>query len=342
MRSHVTFLSVAVAGVFLAACSTEQLQTANSTLPGSTTIATRSNYDLPPSGIKRAPQPALTPTPIQLTPWQESLFVNDEFEVGNAAAVRLFKNGTWLANGSFNNGVSYPSGNWSDQKYLYVGNNSNNGGNVAEYRPNHTTPIFTYTNGLTAVANVSTQVLNSVHYVFVTGWNAGFVKEFKRDTNTVIATCYPGVNPWGVFGVAVAPNGDVFVAYDDGALGHIVEYVGGLGGCNGTLLPITFGTASVFGIVLDNAGRLIVCQDSPPAVDVIDPPYTSISGTLGSGYGAPESVSINANNNLAFVSDGSNKIYVLQYPSGTLIHTLGSADGLSVPRSAVEWANYGF
>jgi|HubBroStandDraft_4_1064222.scaffolds.fasta_scaffold00009_127 DNA-binding beta-propeller fold protein YncE len=320
MQSRVTFLSATIAAVFLAGCSSQQLQTGNSALP---------------LGIMRAPQPGPTPVPIQLTPWQQSLFVNDE----NLNSVKLFTNATWVANGSFNNGVSHPWGNWSDQKYLYVANNTSNAGNVAEYRPNYSTPIFTYTNGLTQVADVSTQVLSNVHYVFVTGFSAGFVKEFKRDTNTVIATCYPGGTQ--VFGVAVAPNGSVFVAYDDNmGLGHIVEYVGGLGGCNGTLLPITFGY--VLGMVLDNAGRLVICQDNPPAVDVIDPPYSSISGTLGSGYSSPEDLSINANNALAFVSDGHVQIRVLQYPSGTLIHTLGSADGLSAPGGAVEWTNYGF
>jgi len=335
MRSHVTFLSAAVAVVFLAGCSSQQLQTGNSALPGSASMAIHSKYDLPPSGIRPAiPGPTPVPAPVQPSSWQWSLFV-DNYDFA-APSVELFKNGTWVANGSFNNGATFPGSNWSDQKYLYVANWSlGNGANVEEYRPNHTTPVFTYTNGLPDVANVSTQVLSGVHYVFVAGRGSGFVNEYKRDTNTIVAACYPGGN---VFGVAVAPNGNVFVDYDDSNnVGHIVEYLGGLGGCNGTLLPVTFGT--VDGMVLDNAGRLVICDERNAVVDIIDPPYTSISGTLGSGYVVPVFVSINANNSLAFVTDqGQQEVRVLHYPSGALIQTIF----VSAPGGAVEWTNYGF
>jgi hypothetical protein len=252
-------------------------------------------------------------------------------------------------NGSFNNS-GYPSGLWSDQKYLFVANSyiGGNSASVSEYRPGSPTPIFSYTNGLNIAISVTTQILGNIHYVFVTGGNnanfqANFVQQYKRDTNTIINTCYMPANAH-VWGVAVAANGNVFVDYNDANFfGHIIEYVGGLAGCSATPLPITF-LGFVFGVALDNAGRLLICDARGAAVDVIDPPYSSISGTLGSGFMWPQSVSINANNNLAFVVDENlNQVRVLQYPSGALVQALGTGNGLVDPDyGAVEWTNYGF
>ncbi|HEX3671268.1 MAG TPA: hypothetical protein VHT92_06135 [Candidatus Cybelea sp.] len=164
MRFYPTLLGVAIAVASLAACSGGELQTGRSALSSSV----------------RPAIPVTTPNPGVL--WQQSLFVADN----GYSKIRLFADGTWSANGSFSNGVSYyPTGLWSDQKYLYVANVTN----VEEYRPNHPVPIFTYTNGLAdGISNVTTQVLGNVHYVFVTGGGDGFVKQFQRDTNTVLAT----------------------------------------------------------------------------------------------------------------------------------------------------------
>jgi DNA-binding beta-propeller fold protein YncE len=94
-------------------------------------------------------------------------------------------------------------------------------------------------------------------------------------------------------------------------------------------------------MVLDNAGKLVVC-DRTGAVDVIDPPYTSISGTLGSGWFSPQFVSISSDNQRVYVSDQSGQVRVLQYPSGTLIHTINVSNGQDTPYGVVEWQNFGF
>ncbi len=327
--------------MLIAACTNAQSEIGSSTLP-------RSPVRVGPD----APGP--TPAPLATASWEQSLFINDVVTVNNGVCstscpTKLFKNGTWTANGSFNTS-GYPMGLWSDQKYLYVPNFVNaTTASVNEYRPNDPSPIFSYSNGLTFVTSVSTQLLGNVHYVFVTGgyntnYEANFVQQYQRDTNTIIATCYPHGNV-NLMGVAVAPNGNVFVDYNDSLdVGHLVEYVGGLAGCNATPLPMTF-LGHVTGIALDNAGRLLICNThGAAAIDVIDPPYTSISGTLGSGFMFPDSISINANNNLAFVADGLlEQVRVLQYPSGALVQTIGTANGLNGPRGgAVEWVNYGF
>lgn len=339
MRLGLTILAAAVAVAVLSACSSD-VRTANSTLPGFTMRAGRPYLNLSRSGV-------VTPMSTEVQPivrarrrieptlvsWQHSLFVDD----GVNNAVKLFNDNTWAANGSFTNGVSGPDGNWSDHKYLYVANYYSV--KVEEYRPNHTTPVFAYTTGLTDPVDVTTQVVGGMHYVFVADFEGGFVNEYKRNHNTVIATCSPGNY---VEDVAVAPSGDVFVDYiDSNAVGRIVEYVGGMAGCNGTVLPVAFNFPT--GMVLDNAGRLIVCdQIITPQVDIVDPPYTSISGTLGSGYSQPFHVTISDNNDQAFVTDSTLKeVFVLQYPSGVVQHTLGSADGLTTPYGAVLWRNFG-
>lgn len=336
MRSPTRLLSFAVVVSSLAACSGAQL--GNSAFPGA------------PSRVRSA-APGLTPTPVQPASWEESLFVSDT-NGANQFPVKLFRNGTWAANGSFSNPLNAPDSLWSDQKYLYVGWNAVVGafvGVVDEYRPNYTTPIFTYSSGFAWPAVITTQVVGNVHYVFIAGSTgnlapATFVNEYKRDTNTVLATCYPGAGSWiSITGLAVAPNGSVFVAYNDVNFhGHLVEYVSGLGGCGVVPLPITF-LGAVTGMARDNAGRLLVSDLRGQSVDVIDPPYTGISGTLGSGFWYPAGISIDVNNALAFVTDLNLKqVRVLQYPSGALIYALGSANGLTQPGPAVEWANYGF
>ncbi|MGA8574486.1 MAG: hypothetical protein WB609_02210 [Candidatus Cybelea sp.] len=324
-----------------AACAGEQLQPAGSA------------FDRRPDG-RPAPQPILTPQPTPIPPaaWQHSLFVDDDAACNTQplqpCPIRLFKDGTWAPNVTIST-TGFVTGLWSDQKYLYasklfLGWNSQ----LDEYRPNNPTPSFTYSNGWTEVGRITTQTLSNVHYVFVSatytpGGTLNFVQELKRDTNTVLATCYPGNGSENVTGIAVDISGRVFVAYNDQQfIGHIVEYVGGFAACNAIALPISF-LGFVGQMVMDNVGRLLICDSRGATVDVINPPYNSISGTLGSGMVFPQSVSINLTNTLVFVGDDSPPVErILQYPSGTLIHTLGAADGLHDADDAVEWANDGF
>jgi len=73
---------------------------------------------------------------------------------------------------------------------------------------------------------------------------------------------------------------------------------------------------------------------------VIAPPYTSITGTLGSGYASPFHVSINKTNKVAYVADDAAAVVdILSYPSGSLIFQLTSAQGIVDPYAAVYGAN---
>ena len=334
MRFHLMYLSVAVVVVSLLACSGQEVQTPDAAL----------------ARIRPA-APGLTPSPYVPVYWQNSLFVIDDI---SGFDVKRFADGTWVSGGAFQ-AVNYPQAEWSDQKFFYLANYHQGGGTtIDQYRPNYPTPnypnptpVLTYTTpaGQYAPTAITSQQLGNTHYLFVTGigGGTGWVDEYQRDTNAIIATCNPGYFP---VGIAVDPNGNVFVAYNDTNFnGHIEEYVGGLSGCNPMQLPMTF-AGRVGGMVFDHAGRLLLCHSWSNVVDVIPPPYTSIFGTFGSGFSHPLHISINLSNTLAFVVDTTagpaDKVDVFQYPSGTLIHTLGSADGLTDPDSAVDWQNYGF
>jgi DNA-binding beta-propeller fold protein YncE len=122
--------------------------------------------------------------------------------------------------------------------------------------------------------------------------------------------------------------------------GTIVEYSGGLRGCRATNLGIALQDAG--GLALDQRGNLIACDQVAASVDVIAPPYTSISGTFGYGYVDPFHVTINKKNSLAYVTDpGTGTVNVFTYPEGQLAAALNSSsEGISTPYGAVDGQNY--
>ena len=76
-------------------------------------------------------------------------------------------------------------------------------------------------------------------------------------------------------------------------------------------------------------------------MDIIAPPYKSITGTLGSGWTNPYFVSIDKEGTEAYVGDvGAADVQILSYPSGINVETLGSANGLAFPVQAVDSKNY--
>jgi DNA-binding beta-propeller fold protein YncE len=75
-------------------------------------------------------------------------------------------------------------------------------------------------------------------------------------------------------------------------------------------------------------------------VDVIDPPYLSITRTIGSGFVAPQGVSLNKKNKLAFVADVQNgTVTVVNYATGVNVTVLGPAQGLTSAFTVVDGPN---
>jgi len=234
-------------------------------------------------------------------------------------------NSTYGLSGTITNGMNGPDGDWYDSNgNLFVANYA--GVTLQEYAPGSSTPMFTYSSGLDDPIDVTTDTLGNVYaadYGF--GGNAGFVAEYAQGSNVVSNQCFPG---GAAEGVAVDATGDVFVSYNAGSYGKIVEYVGGLAGCSGTVLPVTLGYAG--GLRIDQNGNLVAC-DQFVGVDIIPAPYSYVLSTIP---GASDSfhVALNDAQNLLFIADpGQGVVIVDNYPSGSSVTTLNGNNGLSDP-----------
>ncbi|MBV9263117.1 MAG: hypothetical protein JO324_02270, partial [Candidatus Eremiobacteraeota bacterium] len=74
--------------------------------------------------------------------------------------------------------------------------------------------------------------------------------------------------------------------------------------------------------------------------EVIDPPYTSVTRTIGSGFSGAINVKLNKKNTLAFVADyGNNTVTIVNYVTGANVTVLGRANGVVSPRAVVDWPN---
>lgn len=237
-----------------------------------------------------------------------------------------------------------PYGVWLDRKgNLYEAEQDN----VSEYAPGNldgSAPNFVYQpfDQAQPVA-VTTDAHDNV---FVTSANSGTVSEyFQGDTRKPSLAC--GIqNASSIFGVAVDSSGDVFVAvtvgYTNVNADYIAEYPGGLRGCNLQDTGILLTDQEILGgMVFDNNDNLLVANGT--RVLVIDPPYSSITTTIGSGFANATDVTLNKKNSMAYVTDMRNgTVTLVGYPGGTNLTVLGGRNGLYAPYGAVDWPNAGY
>lgn len=263
-----------------------------------------------------------------------TLYVSDY----GASVVDVQKYRTWQNIGSITNGVNRPLTTWVDRAgNLYVVNGYPTE-NVSEYDPSGNL-LFTYNSGLMFPSAVTTDRFGVVYEAD----GDGSVNEFGQQSTYVAATCSPGGSSDGVNGVALDKHGDVFALYGDPhtTFSNIIEYPHGLlqSRCAGTVLPFTLQEAT--SIVVDPQGNLVVAVPGSKAVDIIAPPYTAVTGTLGSGWAFPESATIDKAGTQAYVTDGgTSTVEVVTYPGGASVATIGSADGLSNPDYAIDSKNF--
>lgn len=247
-------------------------------------------------------------------------------------AIDILHNKTFRDVGVITSGISLPVSVFLDARgNLYVANFV---GNVAEYAPGNTgSPNFVYNSGIGyEVEAVTTDAHDNVFVADI----GGNLTEYFQGDNQVIAQC----NARGsASGIAVDSSGNVFAsAYNATANSpRLVEYPGGLKNCNEITLSAPLASLAQ-GIALDKNDDILVAQGGQ--VVEIAPPYSSIAGTIGSGFNNAREVTLNRANTEAFVSDWSNEtVTIVGYPGGSNITVLGVQNGLAKPFAAVDWPN---
>lgn len=279
---------------------------------------------------ENAPLPgAVAATGVETHKGAGVLYVDD----AGKQAVDIFKNGSWKKLGGITGGIGDIDLNWVDAKGdFYFAQFSPV--DIVEYAPGASAPSFTYDSNMEFPVDVTTDRAGNVYEV---DEQTSSVNEYAQHNNAISASCGNG----GAFlSEAIDSSGDVFVGVEIGARGRIVEYGGGLNGCHATQLGVALNFPG--GMALDKNGDIVICDQATNSVDIIAPPYNSVSGTLGSGYSTPVSVRLNRRNDEAYVvNEGPpNDVFVLKYPTGSLIKKLSSKNGISGAAGAVDSDNF--
>ncbi|MGA8534940.1 MAG: hypothetical protein WB615_12605 [Candidatus Tumulicola sp.] len=256
------------------------------------------------------------------------IFVSDA-----GSTVQVLKTKTYKNIGSITSGVSGSDGLWADKAgNVYVANFL--GDNVTEYPSGSGSPSCTYSTGLVDPINVTADDAGNVYVVDFNNFNnPGYIYKYAQCSNT-LAKKY-AVNK-GPEGIAVDKHGDIFVSYHGAnSNGAFEEFK--RGHANATPLGAT--VSSPGGLVIDVNGNLIA-DDQAGFIDVIAPPYSSAS-PLVSGLSDPFHDSLNKKENLLFnANSGSATVTVYSYPSGKLVTTLGSSNGITAAEGVTYDASF--
>jgi sugar lactone lactonase YvrE len=203
---------------------------------------------------------------------------------------------------------------------------------VYEYNQSYNL-IARYFTGTPDPINVTTDAAGNV---YVADFGGGEIVEFPQGVNTPSASCPTGIENEGI---AVDAKHDVFVIGNESSIGPgvLVEYKGGLTNCSETHLSgISLGFAG--GLQMDRRHNLVAC-DQDVGVDIIPPPYTSISSTIKGG-GDSFHAALDKKNTLIYIADLSNSdVLVDKYPSGTNVTTIGAANGLDGAAGVAAFPN---
>ena len=276
-----------------------------------------------PSAVATRP---MNSEPYKVSKYLPYLYVSDNGD----SQIDLLKRSSYREIGLIQQGISNPVGITLDASgNLYAANDGN--GTVTEYASGSGTPSMTYSSGMLDPVDVAVDSHGNVYEA-----DLNFVvNEYLQGSNAVIASCATS-DPAAA--IAVDRSNDVFVVLN-GAPSTILEYAGGLQGCN----PFNVGVKGVSyrgGIAIDHRGDLVVADQANASVDVLAPPFTSVSRTIGSGFEKPFSVRLNKKNTRAFVTDGiTGEVTVVDYQTGQNIIVLGAPYGISTAHGAVEQAN---
>ena len=336
MRITAGLLTAAMAsGVVttLFGCSGSGLTAAQSpVLDGTMAQARAYGSSSPESAATRLNSPIEGILPLLRPP--TDLAVSDYGGGPNPSAVEIL-NKKYQLTETITSGIAGANSDWYDTSgNLYVTNYANP--EVQEYPNGASSPSFTYSNSLNRPEGVTTDSAGNVYVADAyLGSGTGIVFEFAQGSNSILHQCLNGLNN---IGVAVDKHGDVFVSgtsqqYPNAGL--LLEYKGGLSGCTPTTLGVQLTSAG--GLQLDKKNNLVACDERGHVVDIIPPPYTSVSLTI-SGFESPAHTALNKAESLLYVADpGNYNVQVLTYPGGTYVTMLDSSNGLSDPSGVATY-----
>jgi hypothetical protein len=238
--------------------------------------------------------------------------------------VQIYQNGTFKKLSEIKQGINNPVGTWVDSYGLYVANDFSP--TVTQYSYLTSMP-FTYKAGMNVPNAVTTDRQGDIFEAD----GAGYVNEYYQQANFVVTKCsVVGGGPSGV--ASGTTGGNVFVAYWSGSVGHIVDFTD-FDACNNKVLAVRLGATG--GMAVDKNDDIIVTEPTNSVVDIIKPPYKTVSRHLGYGWVYPTDVKINVANNRAWVSDNGDVVEVY-YPSGKYIGSIVAA----AANTAVDGSNY--
>ena len=253
----------------------------------------------------------------------------------NSAAntVQVLTNKYYRQLGVITNGISHPQAMTIDGRgNLYITNQNYPNSSIAKYAPGESSPSFTYNEPL-----FPSGVTVDRHGNLFVADNNGYVYQYAQGIQNPIASCYVGN---GAFGVAVDGNGNVFMSaweFDNGPA--VIELAGGLSGCNVTVLMYLSPPPNqpAPSLAVDANDNLILPWEN--TVDVINPPYSTVTTTVGY-CSATCVVSLNKKNKLLFLSDsGTNKVVVINYDTRMVIRDIGLQNGISQANGVVDAPN---
>jgi hypothetical protein len=214
--------------------------------------------------------------------------------------------------GSITSGVSRPLGLSVDSnKSLYVANEphlSYGWGTVTVYPYRSTAPSMTYSK----VGRALYAIADSKGHVFVSGQNnwagVGHILEFNAGRNRAIARVRLGSE---TDGMAVDGQDDLYVAYRGKVSGSIAEFGPDL--TNRRYLGVSIDQPQ--GLLVDNAGNIIVVESAADRIDVFPPGAKTPSVTVAiSGIGNLAELAMQNSEKTLWVSSLGGYVYSMPYP----------------------------
>lgn len=246
--------------------------------------------------------------------------------------VEIYSNEDYHFMGRITDGIAEPVAVSMDlNDNLYVANYR--GGNVTEYAPGATTPSFVYNADMSHPVAVTVDRLGDVYEAD----GNGYVIQYLHRDNHAYNRCGPRREAVPT-AVAVDGSGHVFVSYYSyEGRGGLFEYLDGLYDCPYKAFLPAIGTDATSNLVMDaNRNLIAIGQPAVPAINVIAPPYSSITRKIGGAwvYGA----SLNRDNKLLFVAYGPT-VTIFDYRTGEEIRRLDGEYGIYGGTAIVDAPN---